>query len=377
MSNKKLKICFIVGNLPPVKCGIGDYTYRLLEELEKDDNLELSVITSSYSYHKFSKIKLYNLIDVWNFSAWKIIKNLIKKISPDIIHYQHPSKLYKKYLFQFYLPYLAKKNFRKIKFLTTIHEFTESPFYAKLWLKLLLKLNNYIIFTNLHDFKHAIKVANIKSKIIPIGSNIKPNKFDANLLKQEKRKILKDNELLLGYFGTINRDKGLDILIKALNFLKNEQKTKIKLCIIGELSNEIRYHRYIKNLINKYNLKNDVYLTGYLKNDEISKWFNLFDICVLPFKQGASLRRGSLITALVHNIPVITTKGKNNNILTDNNNVVYFNNLTELIAKINRLKNDKIFYQKIKNGTQQVSKNFSWPLIAKKTIEFYNEILSI
>lgn len=372
---KKIKLCFIVGNLPPVRCGVGDYTYKLLNELAKNNYLEIYVITSKESDIKLSNVKIYNEIHKWNLLSWKVIKKIINKIKPNIIHYQHPAKLYGKYPFQFYLPYLIKRNFKDINFLTTIHEFSEAPLYAKPWLNLLLKLNDYLIFTNSSDQEKTEKIIKVQSTVIPIGSNIEPYEFNKILIQQEREELLKNNKILLGYFGTINKDKGLDILIKALNYLVNIQKKQIKLCVIGELSKKIKYHKYIKSLINKLKSEDNVFIAGYQGEKNTSKYFNMVDICVLPFKQGASLRRGSLITSFIHGIPTITTPSFDN-ILKENENIVYFNNFNDLVIKINKLIEDKNFYQKIKNGACSLKEYFAWPSIAKKTFRFYRSILS-
>lgn len=377
--NKKIKIGFIVGNFPPIKCGIGDYTFKLVEKLKNNENLKISVITSTESNVELAGVQIYNEVKNWNISSWKTIKRLIKEINPDIIHYQHPSKLYKKYLLQFYLPYLIKKHFKNVKFLTTIHEFSESPWYAKLWLILLMKLSDYLIFVNQESEILANKLrasTKNRSRIIPIGSAINPLEFDKGLLLNEKKKISQNNEFVIGYFGFINKDKGLDILIKALNHLVNQQRKKIKLCIIGELNNKIKYHRYINNLVTKFKLKNNIFITGYLDSENVSKYFNLIDICVLPFRYGSSIRRSSLITALVHDVSTITTPSTNNLLLKENKNIIYFNNSNDLITKIVKLESDKDFYLKIKNGTQLLKSHFMWPSIANKTFEFYKNIVS-
>ena len=43
-----MKICFIVGAFPNMKCGIGDYTSKVAEELAKTGN-EVHIITSKKS----------------------------------------------------------------------------------------------------------------------------------------------------------------------------------------------------------------------------------------------------------------------------------------------------------------------------------------
>lgn len=60
-----MRICFIVGAFPEMKCGIGDYTYKLSEELARE-GLEIHVITSKKASCKSDTIHIHNIIDEWD-----------------------------------------------------------------------------------------------------------------------------------------------------------------------------------------------------------------------------------------------------------------------------------------------------------------------
>ena len=56
-----MKICFIVGAFPTMKCGIGDYTHRLAEEMVRLGN-EVHVITSKEATIKSNTIHIHNIV---------------------------------------------------------------------------------------------------------------------------------------------------------------------------------------------------------------------------------------------------------------------------------------------------------------------------
>jgi glycosyltransferase involved in cell wall biosynthesis len=51
------------------------------------------------------------------------------------------------------------------------------------------------------------------------------------------------------------------------------------------------------------------YCTGYLSADKVSRWMQSVDLLAAPFDDGVSTRRTSVIAAMSHGIPTITTAG--------------------------------------------------------------------
>ncbi len=60
-----MKVCFIVGAFPDMKCGIGDYTYKLAEELGKK-GFEIHVITSKKANCKSEIIHIHSIMEEWD-----------------------------------------------------------------------------------------------------------------------------------------------------------------------------------------------------------------------------------------------------------------------------------------------------------------------
>ena len=91
------------------------------------------------------------------------------------------------------------------------------------------------------------------------------------------------------YSGRITKAKGLRILIKALARVKREFNKELKLFIIGgDVSNtmhseiESNEKKYIKKLINKINLSDDVIFFGLIEREKLPYYYSIADICVVP-----------------------------------------------------------------------------------------------
>lgn len=167
------------------------------------------------------------------------------------------------------------------------------------WLTIILAHQTIVI--NQKEYHQVIKwpfVTNNKLKLIYNG--IKPIYF---LNKQEAQKHftnqIKDSDLVVGTIAELHKNKGLKYAIKAFGKLVKKHKN-IKFIIIGE--GEER--DYLENKIKKYNLENNIFLIGEIK--EANQYLKAFDIFVLP-----SLKEGLpfvLLEAGLAKLPVITTK---------------------------------------------------------------------
>ncbi|MBK9942888.1 MAG: glycosyltransferase [Kouleothrix sp.] len=110
----------------------------------------------------------------------------------------------------------------------------------------------------------------------------------------------------MAYFGLISRTKGLETLIDALGRLPST----VRLLLIGGAATTAEDRAYaaaIERQIAERGLGTRVQRTGHCAPAEVSAYLLAADIAALPFSDGASFRRGSLLAALAHGLPVITT----------------------------------------------------------------------
>ena len=355
-----MKICFIVGSFPTMKCGVGDYTHRLSEELARRGN-EVHIITCSKANPKSDLLHIHNIVERWDMSAFKGIMNKLKEINPDMVNIQYPGFEYNKNLVVSILPIAIKRKL-KCKVTATLHEYECFTLKSKIRLYLnFLKLDKIIVAEE--EFIGKIKKDFKKTDIIyiPISSNIPRSK-----ITKEKRDILLkkydlEEKKILSYFGFAVPSKGIEDLFEVISKLDDN----IKLLFIGELDKENEYQKKLLELINNLNIKNKVIITGFFEDEkDVADLLEISDICVLPFIAGVKTRNGSFLAAYNQKIKIVTTS----EVLKDKDGIYYTKPKSKesLMEKINLALEDKVAFSR---------DILTWDKVAKSYIESFNEVI--
>jgi polysaccharide biosynthesis protein PslF len=104
----------------------------------------------------------------------------------------------------------------------------------------------------------------------------------------------------------------VDDLLAALRLLVNRERD-VRLVMIGGRDHDSnaedrRCQQRVDALIGELGLCERVIWTGFTDSAEVSGHLLSADICVLPFRDGATFQRGTLLAALAHGLPVVTTR---------------------------------------------------------------------
>ena len=337
-----MKICFIVGAYPTMKCGVGDYTSVLAEELAKKEN-EVHVITSVRANpEKSQNVIVHNIVEVWKLRAIPGIIKELKKIKPDVVNIQYPSDEYYRRCVSLLPPII--KDIIKCKVTITIHEYDyfnmkENKSFRD---KIRLYLNFYKldkIITVEEKFINRIRIDYKKADIvhIPISANIPKSEASKEELEGIRKKFGLEGKKVLSYFGFAVPVKGIEYLLKCMTKLDEN----VKLLFINELNPENEYHKTLLDMIEELKLKDRVIITGfYDEARDIANMLSVSDICVLPFKNGLKTSNGSFLAAYNQKIRVITTS-KNEE--KDGNGIYYVKpeNEEELLQTIKDVLNNE------------------------------------
>lgn len=217
---------------------------------------------------------------------------------------------------------------------------------------------------------------------IPIGSNVTttpPHGYVREAWRQKMSVAAED--LLICYFGFLNESKGGETLIEAVAKLTSDG-APCKLVMIGDRagSSDPTNHAYaqrIDRLIEQHHLADKVIWTGFREDEEVSAFFLASDICALPYQDGVSLRRGTLMAALAHGMPIVTTEPQT--IAPELDGVVEVvptRNSAALAEAIKRVWKDSQLRNQLAANALDASKHFEWPSIAKNTIDYFQDIVT-
>lgn len=172
-----------------------------------------------------------------------------------------------------------------------------------------------------------------------------------------------DSDRIIVFAGRLQESKGVKLLIEA--FLKLLSFNNVKLLIIGasgfSRSKKTKFIRQIELLTKK--ARDKIIFTGYINNEEIHKYYNLADFCVLPSIATEAFAI-TTIEALASSLPVILTdSGGMPEAIDENCGFILkrdSNNLsTDLYNTMNLLLNDKSLLNRMAIAAKKRSISFS------------------
>lgn len=392
-----MKVCFITGEFPPMEGGVGDYT-RELSIAMAAQGVEVCVLTSSRARGAdFPPLKIFPIIDRWGWGSWGKIIRHTRQENPQVLHIQYQAAAYGMHPAVNLLPWVLRLFRKSYLILTTFHDLRVPYLFPKAgilreWAITLMGLgSDGVIVTNIEDLlnlRHKFEKIRYPSPppihLIPIGSNIRPElPPDYNRDFWRARWGVSKEDILLSHFGFLNETKGVEALVEALHQLVKEG-FPVKLLMVGGETGasdptNVEYARKIKAIIEDLGLEERVKWTGYTSPQEVSANLMASDICVLPYKDGVSLRRGSLHAALIHGLPIISTYPRVIvKELKDGENIklVAPNNPEDIAKAVIELSREPELRRKLGEGAKKLSTKFGWEGIASETIKFYGELMA-
>lgn len=196
-----------------------------------------------------------------------------------------------------------------------------------------------------------------------------------NGIELERSKGIKGNkgsggEIVIGFVGSLNRQKGLEFLIKAMPKVNSILKPQTpKLIIVGSgplLSN-------LKNLVEKLNLKLVVKFKGFVK--DLSPFYKSFSLFVLP-SLSESFGQTAL-EAMSYGIPIVASSvGGLKEIVLDKKQglLVPPKDSDQLASAIIKILKNPQKAQKMGQGAKKRAKEFSLKKMVKNTEKLYVQI---
>lgn len=402
-----LRIGLITGEYPPLEGGVGDFT-RTLGRMLTGLGHEVHVITSGASRMPGlmpvpdAAPLPHPVISVWDWSAWGHLNWLAEELRLDLYNIQYQAAAYDLHPAINFYPLSQQLGWplgtsRPIPIVTTFHDLRTPYLFPKAgrlrwWaVKYLARRSDAVIVTNAADRDRLLAEGIGKGRfpgedriaVIPIGSNIIPQlPVGYNRDAWRARYGIGPDDVLLGYFGFLNETKGVDTLLRALARLGGGSMN-IRLILIGGRTGSsdktnIAYAEMITGLIKELALGARVRMTGHLAPTEISALFEALDICVLPYRDGASFRRGSLLAALAHGCAIITTHPDppiEELRHLENVYLVPPNDVAALAAAIATLAAAPALCVRLGRAASALSQHFRWDHIAGATAALYERVL--
>ena len=206
------------------------------------------------------------------------------------------------------------------------------------------------------------------------------NGIDLEIINQKPTEFRKkygiDKKFFL-FVGRFTKIKGLDILLQAMNLIKNQPELEnIQLVIMGV---DFGFQDQMLEIIDKFNIKEKIHVIKNPSREDVVTAYRESEFLVLPSRwelspltplEGFAFKK-TVISTNVHGIPSTITHGENGILIEDED----FHSLSKAILE---LINDK---QKCSryglSGFNLVQQECNSKLMGQKTLKIYNQVANI
>ncbi len=360
--------------------GLGRYTQKLIENLEKTDQENRYVIFlrkenfDEYQPQNPNFKKVLADYRWYSFAEQLFFPRVLRKYNFDFVHFPH-----------FNVPLLYRK-----KFIMTIHDLilihfptvrssTLSPLFY--WINFLAY--KIVIRSAVYRSEKIIAVSNFTKKdILNVYKNVPENKIavtheacDNQVDKSSKN----DEEVLrfygimkpyIIYIGNVYPHKNPERLVLAFKEVL-EHKKDIALVFVG---GEDYFYMRLKKFVAEKGIKNVIF-AGFVPDGEMNVLLRNSQAYVRPsLYEGFELPP---LEAMQQGVPVLCSEhGCAREVLDDS--ALYFNgkniaDIRDCVLKI--LDNEKLRQELIAKGYEQIKK-YSWERTGRETLEIYKKILN-
>lgn len=233
--------------------------------------------------------------------------------------------------------------------------------------KFLAPYTNCLITINKEDFYFASNKLKAQKVVYIPGIGIDINKISAVHIDKRKKRIdlgVKKNQYLICSIGEINHNKNHELVIKALNKIKN---IDFKYIICGDGTKK----QELIALVNKYGMDGKVEFLGY--RSDVIEILKSSDLFVFPsFREGLSV---SLMEAISCNLACLVSDIRGNRDLVNSNDRIMFkpNDINDLTNKIIYIYKNQEFCKRTIIDNFENLKKFDVKVVNEEVEKIYNQ----
>jgi glycosyltransferase involved in cell wall biosynthesis len=357
-----VEVLFVSGEYPPDVGGVGDYTARLRSALDA----------------RGVPSRLLSRREVGRWDARALVRLLRAAPRRGIVHIQYQPAAFDLLGDVCLMPSLVRAARPRSRVVTTLHD-ARVPFLfpragALRWqaVRLLARTSHAVLAADERDLD---AVGAARSFVVPIGSNVS-RQAPPGYEREQFRAQLGLDGLAVAYFGLLNASKGLDVLFDAFERILLTRQAA-RLMVVGgspgasDPTNLATAARVEARLVR---LGDRVVRTGHVDDATVSAYLLAADVALLPYVDGASARRGSLLACAEHGLPIVSTQPAGVAV-ADAVLAVAAGDAEALAAAVLRVHDEPALAERLRAASMALAERVSWPRIAERHLGVYHELI--
>lgn len=424
-----MAILMVTAEYPPLEGGIGDYT-RLLALTLREQGPAVAILTSAAAPGlPGDPLEVCPLIRRWGWGSLHTIARFVREHRPTVLHLQYQTGAYRMHPAIHFLPDVLRRLPSLPRLVVTMHDLRVPYLFPKAGpvrhrvVAHLLRGADAVVATNGADVvRLGASLSPPPSPPSPLhsverggGQGGRGEASDPNLLRPlppgalrhppaliplasslptelpgydrrawRARLGIAAGTALLGHFGLLHPSKGADMLVQALARLPEAQ-----LLFIGGGTGitdpgNAPFAAALRDEIVRLGLVKRVHWTGRRPAEEAAAFLRACDVVAMPFRDGASFRRSSLVAALALGCAVVTTTpadpaevwlGVGQPTLEDGVSAALVPPDEAVLAgALGRLLHDPAGRARLAEGAARLGEAFRWPEVGRRIVELYAQV---
>ncbi|MFH1296910.1 MAG: glycosyltransferase [Bacteroidota bacterium] len=374
-----------IGNYPPRKCGIATFTENLVQSIltsaethKKDVEIEVIAMNEPGQRYDYPPIVSHALDDSDKENYLRAAE-YINQSGATICLLQHEFGIFGGNSGLLILTLLKQVN---IPIITTLHTVLEQPsFHQKEVIKKIGMYSDKLVVMSKLAIDFLIYHFDLpREKIIQIEHGVP----DFQLFRTNdpgKSGIFKDKKTLLT-FGLINRNKGIETIIKALPEIV-KRHPDILFVVLGKTHPHVvkffgeEYRTYLKKLTRELHLEEHVkFLNRYTTEKDLITYLLSGDIYITPYLNKAQITSGTLSYAVGAGLAVISTPYWHaEELLAENRGILFdFHDHLQLADIVIDLLDHPEKLDRYRNNAFNYGCQIAWSKIGNQYLDLFEEV---
>jgi glycosyltransferase involved in cell wall biosynthesis len=358
-------LLFVSGEYPPDVGGVGDYTDRLRRAL------------ASQAWPS----SLLSRRQVQHWDARAFVWLLRRAPRQGLVHIQFQAGAFDLLGDVCLMPSVLHRLRPGVRVVTTFHDvrlpylFPRAGRLRRAMVNLLARTSDVVVAADERDLE-SLGVSTCGHQV-PIGANIacEPGPgYDRATFRAGLG--LDDATLGIVYFGLLNQSKGLHLLLDAFDLILKAAPGARLMLLGGEVGASDPTDRltaeHVRGRLDR--LGERVVRTGWLQPQALSRHLLAGDVALLPYADGASPRRGSLLACAEHGLPIVSTQPASRAVADAVHAVPPA--AAALASAVLAIANDPALSSRLRHSSHSLAARTAWPQIAAAHIEIYEALAS-
>ena len=374
-----------VASFPPRECGIGTFTYDLVNAYDGIDPSQLSTVVAmndsgqmyDYDLHDYQGRVRYQ-IDADDLDTYYAAADHLNASKVQVVNIQHEYGLHGGEDGEYVLHFMRRL---KKPIVLTLHTVLPDPEgHFKEVTQAMLDESSMVVVLARSAVPLILDNYNMPAERLHVVPHGIPNFIRKEAIRRRTKKLLgMDNRPLLSTFGLIGPSKAIEYVIQAMPAIV-AKKPDVLYLVIGQthphiLKNEGEsYRNSLQELARELGVQKNVRFNNrFLSNSELIRYLAATDVYIMAYLNKDQIVSGTLAYAVGCGKAVVATPFTYaREMLSDGRGIIVPFKDSEAISQgVNSILTDRAKLLRMEDRAYKFSRSMTWPSVARMYVELF------